>query len=243
MRLDTLLGDTLDKCGVPNEEKRRIRHLVACLRKGRVVCALFLLALSGGCLTPSTIAPMRYYTVSPEPSLQKEQPHQKSLGMRPLIAARPYKLEIAYRSGPNQLAYIPNAEWAELPSTAAGRAISDGIVGSQIFTDAGDAMVMARPDFVLTGELRRFEADYTTSPPVFVVAVDGAIRSTPDGVALWQSQIEVQVPLESNLAERGSDSALTDLAQAASEAVSQLSEKVCEEIRQAIIDRPALLAP
>jgi ABC-type uncharacterized transport system auxiliary subunit len=192
---------------------------------------LILTILLAGCLTPAAIEPTRYYTVSPAPVEPGDAASSKSLGIRPLIAAKPYKLEIAYRAETNRLAYFPQAEWAELPATMVIRAIADSIARNRLFADVGEATAMARPDFVFTGELRRFEADYTGDTPEFVLAISASIRATGSGEGLWQEQIEVRVPLNDTEEEGITSDTLTDIARAASEAVGQLALEVCTRLR------------
>ncbi|MCF6284621.1 MAG: ABC-type transport auxiliary lipoprotein family protein [Candidatus Hydrogenedentes bacterium] len=194
---------------------------------------LILATLLAGCLTPAAIEPTRYYTLSPTPVETGDVASSKSLGIRPLIAAKPYKLEIAYRAETNRLAYFPQSEWAELPATMVIRAIADSIACNRLFADVGEATAMARPDFVFTGELRRFEADYAGDTPEFVLSISASIRATGSGEGLWQDLIEVRVPLSGTAAEEITDDTLTDIARAASEAVSQLALEVCTRIRTA----------
>jgi len=193
--------------------------------------------LLAGCLTPQNIQATRYYTVATTPALPGAPLTDQSLGMRPLLAARPYKLEVAYRAEANRLAYLPRSEWAELPGTLVSRAVMDAIAHSRIFGDAGDAATMARPDLMFTGELRRFEADYSGHDPEFVVAVSGIIRTTAGGAAVWNGDIAVRVPLQAPNSGAATDANMTDIARAASEAVTQLSAEICESIRAALAAR------
>ena len=201
----------------------------------RIVWAIALpAALLSGCLTPNSVEPTRYYTVDAAPQSPGEAATELSLGMRALVAARPYKLEIAYRAEANRLAYFPRSEWAELPGTLVSRSLMDAIAASKIFSDAGDAATMARPDFIFTGELRRFEADYTGDTPKFVVTISGSIRATGEGKNLWMDEVEARVPLENASPYGASDASLADIARAASEAVALVSSELCSRIREAL---------
>jgi ABC-type uncharacterized transport system auxiliary subunit len=188
-------------------------------------------ALLPGCLTPGTIEPTRYYTLSPTTVPGDETGVDQTLGIRPLIGAKPYKLEMAYRAEKNRLAYFVDAEWAELPATLVSRALSDSIIESRLFSDAGDAADMARPDFVLSGELRRFEADYTGEAPLFIATIAVSVRETGTGERRWHDLIEARVPLKAGRLNDAGETDYSDIARGASLAVSQLSAAVCEALR------------
>lgn len=199
----------------------------------RFLCSsVALAALLSGCLTPKAVEPTRFYTVSPVPLSEGEVLHSGTLGIRPLLAARPYKLEIAYRAETNRLAYFPKSEWAELPGTMVSRTLADGMARARLFSDTGDATMMARPDYMFTGELRRFEADYSGDSPAFVVEASLSIRAALSGEALWQDVVEVRVPIGPRDALGTPNDTLTEIAQAASEAVTQLTEAVVGNIRE-----------
>lgn len=198
----------------------------------RTYCAALMMAgLMSGCLTPKSIEPTRFYTVTPEPFAAGAPASSHTLGLRPLIAARPYKLEVAYRAETNRLAYFPRSEWAELPGTLVSRALADAITQSNLFSDAGDAATMARPELIFTGELRRFEADFTTTPPHFVATISASIRNAADGGAVWRGEAESRIPLAITGPEGATDGALTEIARAASEAITALSADICTGIR------------
>ncbi len=190
----------------------------------RSIPLMGLLALATGCLSTPTIAPTQYYTLNVETRVTGGTPTSKTLGIRPLASARPYKLEIAYTAEPNRLSYFPRAEWAEAPSIVINRALKDSIRALGAFVDVGDAADMVRPDYILTGELRRFEADYTGTEPRVVVEVALAIRSTSGPGTLWEGLANAEAPLPPN---DSSTEHVAAVAQAMSEAVSMLIERVC----------------
>tara|TARA_R110001592_G_scaffold11954_5_gene58202 strand:- start:2733 stop:3371 length:639 start_codon:yes stop_codon:yes gene_type:complete len=200
--------------------------------KSTALCLLVLgTSTLSGCLTPKAIQATRYYTVSHTSVTPGETISQASLGLRPFVAARPYKLEMAYRAATNRLGYYSRSEWAELPGTVVSRAVFDNIVKGNLYQDAGEATAMAHPDFIFTGELRRFETDYTGDSPEFVVAVSASIRSTLDGARAWQDQIEVRTPLNVTTYANPTDDTLLEIARAASEAVSALSQELTKRVR------------
>lgn len=199
-----------------------------------MLAASMLAMLAASCLTPKTIKPTQYYTVTPDTVESGDVKSPLTLGIRPLIAARPYKLEVAYRADPNRLAYLRNAEWAELPGTVVSRALADAITRSNFFQDAGDANDMTRPDAYFTGELRRFEADFARDDPQFVITIVASIRMAGEGNAIWHEHIDVEIPLDVGSDSISNDEAATGIARAASDAISQLSIRLCASIESAL---------
>lgn len=198
----------------------------------RLVCSCVTVGMIlSGCLTPKTVESTRFYTVSPAPLPAGELVNPGALGIRPLLAARPYKLEIAYRAETNRLAYFPKSEWAELPGTMVSRALADAIARSHVFEDTGDATTMSRPDYMFTGELRRFEADYSGDSPAFVVEASLSIRAALTGEGLWRDVVEVRIPIGPRDALGTNNATLTEIAKAASESITELAEQVVMDIR------------
>jgi len=186
--------------------------------------------LVAGCLSTPSITSTRFYTLEVAPQTAQGEPLGKTLGVRPLSSARPYKLEIAYKNESNRLAYFPRVEWAESPATVVNRALADSLRDLGLFDDVGDAADMVRPDYILTGELRRFDADYTLSSPRAVVEVSISIRSTARPGTLWEGLVKADAPL----APFDNDLSATDvapIAKAMSDAVTTLVESVCAELK------------
>lgn len=193
-------------------------------------------ATISGCLTATTISPARYYTITPEIAVKAIASSEKSLGIRPLIGAKPYKLAIAYTAEDNRLAYYQNAEWADLPATMVNRALTDGLIKLEGFSEVDDAANIARPNYILTGELRRFEADYNREVPAAVVEIICIIRDTESGTSLWQGYLIGDSPLPAG--EEGaslhSDTSLAGVAEAMSDSVASVVQQACEKIGAAL---------
>ncbi len=193
-------------------------------------------ATLSGCLTATTISPARYYTITPTSTVEAIASSGKSLGIRPLIGAKPYKLSVAYTAEDNRLAYYQNAEWADLPATMVNRALTDGLIKLEGFSEVDDAANIARPHFILTGELRRFEADYNREVPAAVVEIICIIRDTESGASLWQGYVTGETPLPggNNTESLHSDASLADVAEAMSASVSSVVEQACKKIGAAL---------
>ncbi len=193
-------------------------------------------ATISGCLTSTTITPSRYYTITPTGTVEAIASSEKSLGIRPLIGAKPYKLAIAYTAEDNRLAYYQNAEWADLPATMVNRALTDGLIKLAAFSEVDDAANIARPNFILTGELRRFEADYNREVPAAVVEIICIIRDTESGASLWQGYVtgETALPEGEEGAGLHSDASLAGVAEAMSASVVSVVSQACEKIGAAL---------
>jgi ABC-type uncharacterized transport system auxiliary subunit len=189
-----------------------------------------------GCLTASTIAAARYYTITPAPAIETLESSGKPLGVRPLIGAKPYKLAIAYTAADNRLAYYQNAEWADLPATMLNRALMDGLIKLGAFSEVDDAANMKRPSFILTGELRRFEADYNRETPAAVVEMIAIVRDVETGTSLWQGYVTGETPLPVAEADANlhSDASLAAVAEAMTQSVSSVVEQACAKIGAAL---------
>lgn len=189
-----------------------------------------------GCLTASSIAAARYYTITPTPAIETIESSGKPLGVRPLIGAKPYKLAIAYTAADNRLAYYQNAEWADLPATMLNRALMDGLIKLGAFSEVDDAANMKRPSFILTGELRRFEADYNRETPVALVEMIAIVRDVETGTSLWQGYVTAETPLPVAEADANlhSDASLAAVAEAMTASVSSVVEQACARIGAAL---------
>lgn len=189
-----------------------------------------------GCLTASTIEAARYYTVSPTLSINTLENSDKPLGVRPLIGAKPYKLAIAYTAADNRLAYFQNAEWADLPAAMLNRALMDGLIKLGAFSEVDDAANMKRPSFILTGELRRFEADYNREKPAAVVEMIAIVRDVEKDTSLWQGYVTAETPLPTAEAgdSRHSDASLAAVAEAMTQSVASVVEQACVLIGEAL---------
>lgn len=191
---------------------------------------------ASGCLTASTISAARFYTITPSPTVAPMASSGKSLGIRPLIGAKPYKLAIAYTNADNRLAYFQNAEWADLPATMLNRSLSDGLIKLGAFSEVDDAANMNRPNLILTGELRRFEADYNRETPAAIVEMSCIVRDVESGASLWQGYVSAETPLppSEETANLHSDASLASVAEAMTVSVSKVVQEACEKIGGAL---------
>jgi len=160
------------------------------------LCAAALLPLVlAGCLTPGEVALKRQFLLAPKLEIAPATPTPHTLGVRPLVSARPYTLNMLYAGEDGAL--LPRADvfWAEEPSATVSRALRDGLAQSGRFADVGDAADLSRPEYTLTGELRKFHEDRGRAAPVAVVEVRLELRQPRAAQQVWSATLQASAPL------------------------------------------------
>jgi len=150
----------------------------------------------GGCaLLEGSPTPNRYL-LQPEPAPATYATTELTLGIRPLVAARPYALRMVHLDENGMLADYPNDEWALEPEDVVTLALIDALDSTKRFQDAGIAADMARPDIVLTGEVLRFDEDRTLEPHEAVVEIRAAARPAREVDPVWTGTVRVGEPMQ-----------------------------------------------
>lgn len=183
--------------------------------------------LIAGCAAPE-YTPTLYYAIEPVIEVAEAQPTGASLGMRPIQADRPYRQRMMFRERGHTLHAYFNAEWAKGPSEAAGRALLDAITETGGFGDVSNAADMRRPDYILLGNLRRFEEDRTREEVAAVVEGHLELRRGVDRSVVWTDIIRASHPLEGE----GPNA----YAEAVSEALGQWASLAAEQIATSAAD-------
>lgn len=99
---------------------------------------------------------------------------------------------VPVQSSDTSLAYVPDAQWVELPGRLFARLMSDTVAAKTGRVVLSTAQSFSDPGARLSGELRAFGVDATTNEAV--VTFDGAlIRST--GTVVEKRRFETRVPL------------------------------------------------
>ena len=187
----------------------------------RITFIVTLAALAAaGCIRPD-VRPTVSYIIEPEISVSSVSQTERTLGVRPLSAPVLYKRHMLYTRG-LQVYHYPHSEWAMNPEDVVTRAIMDAITATNRFSDVGDASDVNRPDLILVGELRRFEADRDATPPEAVCEIRLELRETFGTRLLWADTLVARVPLQ--------DDAASAVPPAMSEAVSQVANEAATEI-------------
>lgn len=158
------------------------------------LAAMSLVLLGAGCVGLNKATPPLRYAIEPRPEIAAVESSGKSLAVRPLEPARPYKQNVVYRNGP-ELGIYTLVEWAELPSDAATRALTDALNASHRFTDVAKATDLAAPDLILTGQLRRFDLVRDADPWLAVCEIRLELRAGVARELVWAGTIRASEPL------------------------------------------------
>lgn len=177
------------------------------------------------CAAPNYTPPAKF-RLDIKSQIAPVQAVERTLGVRTLNAALPYKLKVVYRKSDYELATYENAEWAELPRDMVSRALTDALTATQRFKDVGDAADMALPDLAMTGELRVFDEVHTTDPWTAVCEMRLEVRDSQGPKALWAGTLRSSQPLEKN--------EVAALPAAMSKAVAEIAGKAAEQIAAAV---------
>ncbi len=195
-----------------------------------VVCCMVMVMLTTGCLTAPDIERTRLYTLHTDLQMDEAEPLDLTLGVRPLFAARPYALPMAFLNDAGQLGYRVRDEWAEPPANSVTRAVTDALAATNRYKDVGNAADMARPDLLLTGELRMFHENRTESPPMAELEVRLELRPAREPGALWAATLRETEPLDGDGA--------ADFATAMNAALARLAQRAADAI--ATVEPPEL---
>ena len=179
--------------------------------------------------TPSVLIPS-YTAVEPAPGVSTF-----TLAMRPLRVARPYLQKIAYLDEGSVLGQYENHEWAEPPGDTMMRGLADALSGLEIFADVGSASEMAKPDFLLTGELRQFYLDRTRDPWVACCELRLELRQGLGRAPVWNDTLSAEAALASN--------EVTALPASMEEAVSSVITQGASAIKDVVSRIPVVDTP
>ena len=155
---------------------------------------MLILCLLGGCVSNNAV-PLVWYTLDPQPEIASCQKTPITLGLRPLFAAEPYERAIAYRDANLEVGYEENTEWAELPAVMVTRALTDALNASGRFADVGNAGDMTRPDWILTGEVRKFYEERSSATPSAYIEVRLEVREALGKNVLWTDTLSTREAL------------------------------------------------
>jgi ABC-type uncharacterized transport system auxiliary subunit len=184
------------------------------------------MALLAGCLTPATLQQQQQFLLNP----QFEVPAASAVanvavGVRPVVAARPYALSMLRTDADGALVPYTGATWAEPPADSLTRALRDALAHSGRFADVGDAAEMARPDYILTGALRRFDEDRASGAPQALIEARFELREARGPKHIWAETLTARAPIteEKPAAHAAAmEAALADLVTRAATAVTSV---------------------
>lgn len=154
------------------------------------LAATFVLA---GCLTPSGSAPPDQFLLRPAPLVEKADTVGLNLGLRPVEAARPFQLAMAYSEPDGRLNYYQSASWADYPAKILTRSLQEALDQSGRFGDVGMAAEMTRPDLILVGYLSLCHENRASNTAELEVRFE--LRRALRTELLWASTLKESEPL------------------------------------------------
>lgn len=121
--------------------------------------------LVAGCLSAVPYTPVSRYSISPDIDPQPREQEAGVIAVRQLEAAQPYTDSMVFRPDEFTVSYRAAEEWAESPRDSVTRAVIDALGQTNFFSDVGTTSDVPLPEYILTGQLRRFDEMRTTTPP------------------------------------------------------------------------------
>ncbi len=165
--------------------------------------ALVLLALSlASCAKLFTEPPRPLFRLTAPAGVQAATRHIDAQ----LAIATPYApaaidtQRIAMSRSPTTLDYLADGDWTDRPPPLVMTALIEAFENSRAFTAVGPDSLDLRPNFVIEGDLRHFEAIYDSSTGVPVVWVQIAVKlvKVPQHTILAETLIDARQPASAN---------------------------------------------
>lgn len=191
-----------------------------CLPLGLLISAF------SGCMGAKTIQAMRLHTLDPVLHVAEFPASEKTLGVRPLHAARPYETAMAVVGEDKLLHFRQLDAWSETPDDFVTRALVDALAATHRFGDAGYAADMSRPDLILTGEIRKFHENQAVTPHVAELEIRVEVREARQKRNLWDGLIAKRVPLAADTTDAFAEAMEVAVAQAAQEAAEAIARAI-----------------
>ncbi|MBI5093351.1 MAG: membrane integrity-associated transporter subunit PqiC, partial [Candidatus Hydrogenedentes bacterium] len=163
----------------------------------RHVAWIVIACMAAGCAT-TRYTPTVRYRLDSAIDVPVSSPIEGSLGIRTLTAARPYKQTIVFQDADFVVRMSDHEEWADLPAVMVTRMLMDALGATKHFKDVGDAVNLAIPDYILTGELRRFDLVRAGAAWSAVCEVRLELRKGMKRELVWSDTLRSEEPLAKN---------------------------------------------
>ena len=161
-----------------------------------VLAACAVAVALSGCLGPREVVGPKTFVIRPAATVQKcPAALAATLGVRDFSALQQYDRRMAVLEPDYRLGTRPNDTWAETPAAALTRCVTDALVASARFADVGNAFDMARPDTVMTGEVRAFHENRTVTPPVAELELRVELREARSPKVIWAGTLHETEPI------------------------------------------------
>lgn len=203
---------------------------------GRAVAALAAalgLALTlglalAGCGSGKPVRPDRFYALEPVPIEGPAGPPAPAILMVNDLAARGFLggRQIVYRTreAPLTVDRYPDLLWAEPPNRAIAQSLANGIRAGGVFEFVVIPADRARADYLLGGEVERFEHRPTDRPPRVVAAVNLALVRANDRGSMASRQYGGEEPVDGDTPDAMADAFNRLTARLVAQAVRDLQE-------------------
>jgi cholesterol transport system auxiliary component len=156
-----------------------------------------------GCGSAPPIEPVRYYTLELDsleaPAPGRSPPIQGSLQVnrvmaRGLLSGRP----ILYRTAesPHEIGLYPRYVWHEPVSHALTSLLTEAIREAGVFEQVLAPQVRAQVDYLLVGEIERYEHLPTAQPPRVHADIDLSLIAARDRHLIWSRTYRVEETIE-----------------------------------------------
>jgi cholesterol transport system auxiliary component len=166
--------------------------------------ALVVLAVSlaAGCAKMFTEPPRPLYRLTAPADFPATTRHVAAQ----LAIAAPYApaaidtARIAMSRSPTSLDYLADGDWTDRASRLVQTALIETFENSRAFTAIGSDSLDLRPDFIIEGDLRHFEAVYDSpsAPPTVWVQIAVKLVKVPQHTILAETLISARQPASTN---------------------------------------------
>ena len=202
----------------------KIEHLIT-------VYLLFSLLFATGCLSRAPQTPIQFYSLSSDYSVSSTDrpPSGISLGILPFESSSAIERRMMYRISPVQVGYYDFHKWVEPPAEMVTRSFCDGLASSGLFSVVSieGTFPMKHFDWLLSGNLLRFERDQTTERPTAYISMYLQIRIPEKGRrVIWGKKCSSRVPISGESA--------TDFAVALDRGLQEINKKTAVELEKLI---------
>lgn len=192
---------------------------------------LFSILFATGCVSRAPQTPIHLYSLAPEYPVSSTDriPSRPSVGVLPFESSSAIERRIMYRISPVEVAYYDFHKWVEPPGEMVTRFFCDELASSGLFSVVSleGTFPLKQFDWLLSGELVRFEQDKTTPATTADVSVYLQIHK-PDmgGQVIWRKKLSSRIPVKGD--------SVTDLALALEQGLRNITGQTALELQKLI---------
>lgn len=148
---------------------------------------LFLLAGCGALSLTGAKGVVNLYNLTPKSTFAKNLPQVdwKLVVMEPIVTGGLDSRRIALRPKPTKLQYYAEANWTDRPAQMIQTLLIESFTNTNRIAFVGRDAISLRPDYVLKGQLREFQAEY------FHKSAEPLVRVRLNATLIDQSRREI----------------------------------------------------